>query len=84
MLFAVSLAMGVVLWLVERRHNEHFGAHRRGLGSSLWWSAVAMTQSGSAAGDKVPVTLTGRVLAIAWMVVSVIVIASFTAALGAR
>jgi polar amino acid transport system substrate-binding protein len=81
MLFAVSLAMGVVLWLVERRHNEHFGAHRRGLGSSLWWSAVAMTQSGSAAGDKVPVTLLGRVLAIAWMVVSVIMIASFTAAL---
>ena len=38
-LFAVSLTVGVVLWLVERRHNEHFGAHRRGLGSSVWWSA---------------------------------------------
>jgi ABC-type amino acid transport substrate-binding protein len=80
-LFAVSLAVGVVLWLVERRHNEHFGAHRRGLGSSVWWSAVAMTQGGSAAGEKVPVTLPGRLLAIMWMVASVIVIASFTAAL---
>jgi ABC-type amino acid transport substrate-binding protein len=70
-----------VLWLVERRHNEHFGAHRRGLGSSVWWSAVAMTQGGSAAGEKVPVTLLGRLLAILWMVASVIVIASFTAAL---
>jgi polar amino acid transport system substrate-binding protein len=80
-LFAVSLAVGVVLWLVERRHNEHFGAHRRGLGSSVWWSAVAMTQGGSAAGEKVPVTLPGRLLAIIWMVASVIVIASFTAAL---
>jgi polar amino acid transport system substrate-binding protein len=80
-LFAVSLAVGVVLWLVERRHNEHFGAHRRGFGSSLWWSAVAMTQGGSAAGEKVPVTLLGRLLAIVWMVASVIVIASFTAAL---
>jgi polar amino acid transport system substrate-binding protein len=80
-LFAVSLAVGLVLWLVERRHNEHFGAHRRGLGSSVWWSAVAMTQSGSAAGEKVPITLPGRLLAIVWMVVSVIVIASFTAAL---
>ena len=39
------------------------------------------TQSGSAAGEKVPVTLLGRLIAIVWMVASVIVIASFTAAL---
>ena len=80
-LFAVSLAVGVVLWLIERRHNEHFGTHRRGLGSSIWWSAVAMTQGGGSAGEKVPVTLVGRLIAILWMVASVIVIASFTAAL---
>ena len=40
-----------------------------------------MTQSGGAAGEKVPVTLLGRLIAIVWMVTSVIVIASFTAAL---
>jgi polar amino acid transport system substrate-binding protein len=80
-LLTISLAVGVVLWFVERRHNEHFGAHRRGLGSSVWWSAVTMTQGGSAVGEKVPVTLPGRLLAILWMVASVIVIASFTAAL---
>ena len=80
-LFAVSVSVGVLLWLVERRHNEHFGTHHRGLGSSLWWSAVAMTQGGGAAGEKVPVTLPGRLLAIIWMVTSVVVIASFTAAL---
>ena len=80
-LLAVSLAVGVALWLVERRHNEHFGAHRRGLGSSVWWSATAMTQGGGSAGERVPVTLPGRLLAIMWMVASVIVIASFTAAL---
>jgi polar amino acid transport system substrate-binding protein len=80
-LFGVSLGVGVLLWLVERRHNEHFGIHRRGLGSSVWWSAVAMTQCGHAAGEKVPVTLPGRLIAIVWMVASVIVIASFTAAL---
>ena len=83
-LFAVSLVVGVVLWLIERRHNDHFGAHRRGLGSSVWWSAVVMTQSGSAAGERVPVTLPGRLLAIVWMVASVIVIASFTAALSSQ
>jgi polar amino acid transport system substrate-binding protein len=80
-LFAGSVAVGVVLWLVERRHNEHFGTHRQGLGSSVWFSAAAMTQSAGAAGEKVPVTLPGRLLAIVWMVASVIVIASFTAAL---
>jgi polar amino acid transport system substrate-binding protein len=80
-LFVVSIAVGIVLWLLERRHNEHFGAHRQGLGSSVWWSAVAMTQSAHAAGEKVPITLPGRLLAIVWMVASVIVIASFTAAL---
>ena len=67
-LFVVSLSVGVVLWFVEHRHNEHFGAHRRGLGASVWWSAVAMTQGGGAAGEKVPVTLLGRLLAIVWMV----------------
>jgi ABC-type amino acid transport substrate-binding protein len=80
-LFAVAIGVGVALWLVERRHNEYFGAHRRGLGSSVWWSAVAMTQCGHAAGEKVPVTLPGRLIAVVWMVASVIVIASFTAAL---
>jgi polar amino acid transport system substrate-binding protein len=80
-LFAVSALIGIVLWLVERRHNEHFGTHRQGLGSSLWWSALAMTQGGGLAGEKVPVTLLGRFLAMLWMVTSVIVIASFTAAL---
>ena len=80
-LFGVSLGVGVMLWLVERRHNEYFGAHRRGLGSSVWWSALAMTQSAHAAGEKVPVTLPGRLIAVVWMVASVIVIASFTAAL---
>jgi polar amino acid transport system substrate-binding protein len=42
---------------------------------------MAMTQGASAAGEKMPITLPGRLLAIAWMVASVIVIASFTAAL---
>jgi polar amino acid transport system substrate-binding protein len=80
-LFAISLSVGVILWLIEHRHNEHFGAHRHGLGASIWWSATAMTQAGGAAGEKVPKTLPGRLLAMMWMVTSVIVFASFTAAL---
>src|SRR5215831_909388 len=66
-LFAISLSVGVILWLIEHRHNEHFGAHRHGLGASVWWSAAAMTQAGGAAGEKVPKTLPGRLLAMMWM-----------------
>jgi ABC-type amino acid transport substrate-binding protein len=80
-LFAISLSIGVILWLIEHRHNEHFGPNRHGLGASVWWSATAMTQSGGAAGEKVPKTLPGRLLAMGWMVASVIVFANFTAAL---
>src|SRR5262245_9942933 len=81
-LFAISLSVGVILWLIEHRHNEHFGPHRQGLGASVWWSAAAMTQIGGAsAGGKVPKTLPGRLLAVVWMVTSVIVFVSLTAAL---
>jgi polar amino acid transport system substrate-binding protein len=80
-LLAVSIGVGLLIWLVERKQNEHFGAHRHGFGWSLWWSAVVMTQGSAAAGERVPATLAGRLLAIVWMIVSVIVIASFTAAL---
>ena len=80
-LFAISLSVGIILWLIEHRHNEHFGRHYQGLGASVWWSATAMTRAGGAAGEKVPKTLLGRLVAMMWMVTSVIVFAGFTAAL---
>jgi ABC-type amino acid transport substrate-binding protein len=64
--------------MFERRHNESFGGGvARGLGSSFWWSAIAMTQAG--ASQNAPRTLPGRALAIAWMIASVVTIAVFTA-----
>jgi ABC-type amino acid transport substrate-binding protein len=84
-LFAISLSVGVALWLIEHRHNEHFGPHRQGLGASIWWSAAAMTQIGGAsAGERVPKTLPGRLLAMLWMVTSVVIFVSLTAALTSR
>ena len=81
-LFVAALSVGVVLWLIEHRHNEHFGAHPHGFGATVWWAASAMTQiGGAAAGGKAPRTLPGRLLAMAWMITSVIVFASLTAAL---
>ncbi len=77
-LIAISLLVGALIWLFERRHNEDFGGSAAtGLGASIWWSAEAMTQAST--GHRGPKTLAGRVLAIIWMVVSIITIAVFTA-----
>ncbi len=77
-LIAISLGVGALIWLFERRHNEDFGGGAaKGLGASIWWSAEAMTQAST--GHRGPKTLAGRILAIIWMVVSIITIAVFTA-----
>lgn len=77
-LISISLAVGALIWLFEHRHNDDFGGGAaKGLGASIWWSAEAMTQAST--GHRGPKTLAGRILAIVWMVVSIITIAVFTA-----
>jgi len=63
--------------LLERRSNADFAGVSKGLASGLWWSTAAMTQrSGGAGGPK---TVPGRIVAVLWMVTSVIALAVFTA-----
>jgi ABC-type amino acid transport substrate-binding protein len=77
-LIGIALAVGILIWVFERNRNEDFGGGvAKGLGSSVWWSAVAMTQAST--GEIGPTTFPGRLLAIIWMVASVIAIAIFTA-----
>jgi polar amino acid transport system substrate-binding protein len=77
-LIGISLLVGVLVWMFERRHNDDFGGSAaRGLGASIWWSAEAMTQAST--GHRGPKTFAGRVLAIIWMVTSILAIAVFTA-----
>lgn len=76
-LVAIAILVGFIVWLVERRQTEHFQGGAKGLGTGLWWSAIAMTQAGAA--QNAPATLLGRIVAIGWMIASVIVIAVFTA-----
>jgi ABC-type amino acid transport substrate-binding protein len=76
-LLMIALMVGVLVWLFERRQNDHFGGPpARGLTSGIWWSAVAMTQAGAAQGA--PSSLPGRLLAVVWMIASIITLAVFT------
>jgi polar amino acid transport system substrate-binding protein len=82
-LLAFMAFMALLVWLCERRANpSQFGGSGRvlgGLGSALWWSASTMTSVGS--GDILPRTPKGRVIAVIWMLVSVVLISTFTAAM---
>jgi polar amino acid transport system substrate-binding protein len=76
-LITAAVVVGSLIWVIERRHTEHFSKDAKGLGTGLWWSASAMTQA--AAADKAPATLWGRLLGMLWMISSIIIVASFTA-----
>ena len=77
-LLGLAVGAGILIWLFERKVNEGFsGSAVRGLSSGVWWSTHTMTQR--AAGGIMPMTLPGRIIAMIWMVTSVIAIAVFTA-----
>jgi polar amino acid transport system substrate-binding protein len=79
-LVGLALAVGFLVWLFERRHNEDFGGGvTKGLSSGVWWSTVAMTQRST--GNFGPRTLLGRIVAIVWMIASIVTIAVFTASI---
>jgi polar amino acid transport system substrate-binding protein len=81
LLILLSLIAGTVVWLFEARGNPDMfgGGTVRGIGHGIWWAMVTLTTVGY--GDKAPKTLGGRVVALIWMFSSVILIASFTAAI---
>lgn len=77
-LIGLAILVGFLIWLFERTHNDDFGGDvKKGLSSGVLWSTTAMTQRQSSAFS--PRTLPGRVVAIVWMVVSIIAVAVFTA-----
>jgi polar amino acid transport system substrate-binding protein len=79
-LIGFALAAGFLVWFFERRHNEDFGGGvAKGLSSGVWWSTVAMTQRST--GNFGPQTHLGRIVAIVWMIASVVIIAVFTASI---
>jgi polar amino acid transport system substrate-binding protein len=79
LIFLLLMFIGLVMWCLERQRNpEQFGGTTvEGIASGFWFSAVTMTTVGY--GDKHPKTLGGRLVALLWMFVSVILVSVFTA-----
>ena len=80
-LLLLTALSGTVIWLIEHRHNrEMFGGRAiHGVAQSMWWAMVTMTTVGY--GDKVPKSFWGRGVAFVWMIISIVVVACFTAAI---
>lgn len=77
-LVGLALVAGLLVWFFERRQNEHFsGGVGKGLTSGVWWSTMAMTQRSTS--ETGPISLPGRIIAILWMVSSIVAVAVFTA-----
>jgi ABC-type amino acid transport substrate-binding protein len=77
----VLLIAGIALYFFERKANpEEFNEQPLpGLGDAFWWAAVTMTTVGY--GDKSPKSLGGRLVALVWMFISVIILSTFTASI---
>jgi ABC-type amino acid transport substrate-binding protein len=77
-IFIAMLAISLLLWFAERHHGTgHFHGGITGIGSALWFAAVTMTTVGY--GDKTPATITGRIIAVFWMIFGVVLVSAFTA-----
>lgn len=78
-LSVLLLIIGTIIYFVERKDNEdQFGGKPvEGIGAGFWWAGVTLTTIGY--GDKAPVTLGGRVVAMLWMLVGLAVSSILTA-----
>ena len=69
---------GHIIWLVERHRNPEFQqGYLDGVWDGIWWAIVTMTTVGY--GDKVVQTRAGRLVAMFWMLLGLVLVAQFTA-----
>ncbi len=78
-----AVVTGTIVWLIERRRNEEFEpAGWRGVFSGIWWATVTLFTIGY--GDQVPRRIASRLIAMAWMLMGVLLVATLTAEVAAN
>lgn len=77
-LVVLTLVVAHLIWLSERRSNDEFPmGYREGVSEALWWSTVSVITGGEAVKNiRRPMS---RLLAVAWMVIGLFLIAFVTA-----
>ncbi|MFM8846667.1 MAG: transporter substrate-binding domain-containing protein [Actinomycetota bacterium] len=83
-LLAMTIVASHLLWFVERGVNpECFPkTYLAGVGEAMWWSVATIITGGCE--NKSPVSVLGRLVAVAWMLGSIVLVASFTATLASQ
>ena len=79
MLFIGIMFFGVLIWIVETKLHKKSN-HDKKIGDmweSLWWAIVTMSTVGY--GDKVPLSRSGKGIAVIWIITSIMLVALFTA-----
>jgi polar amino acid transport system substrate-binding protein len=83
-LLGLTLLTAHLLWFLERRTNPDCfpQSYLAGVGEALWWSVATIITGGCE--NKAPVSLPGRLVAVAWMLGSILLVATFTATLASQ
>ena len=84
MLAGLAVVAAHLLWFIERTENPECFPHDylAGVGEALWWSVATIITGGCE--NKAPVRLLGRMVAVAWMLGSIVLVAAFTATLSSQ
>jgi polar amino acid transport system substrate-binding protein len=78
-IFGVIILAGHAIWLVERRNDpEYPRGYFKGVGEGIWRAGINLATGGF--GDRTPQTVVGRLIALAWVFLGIILLANFTAA----
>ncbi len=82
-LIGTMVLTGHLLWWFERRHNaDSFPArYPRGVWEAVWWSVSTIITGGCE--NKEISTVTGRLIAVAWMIGGIVLVALLTSTLTA-
>jgi polar amino acid transport system substrate-binding protein len=81
---AMLVLIGIAMWFIERHHPsaKHSESSVATLRDGLYWAVVTMTTVGY--GDKTPKSTMGRVIAIFWMLASLVWVSLLSTSLVSR